>query len=198
MNLIDRAKNILITPKTEWEVIKNENLSVAEMFTGYAMILAAIPAIAGFIGRSLIGVTVPFIGTTFKIPIGSGLVWAVLYYLLSLGGVYVIALIMDALAPQFGASKNLTASLKVAIFSSTAAWIAGIFSILPILSILSIVGLYSLYLLYLGMKSLKDAQEDKLIGYYVVLLILTIVVYVIVGVIVGAVALSGYAMTGSM
>lgn len=198
MNLIDRAKNILITPKTEWEVIKNENLSVAEMFTGYAMILAAIPAVAGFIGRSLIGVTVPFIGTTFKIPIGSGLVWAVLYYLLSLGGVYVIALIMDALAPQFGASKNLNASLKVAIFSSTAAWIAGIFSILPVLSILSIVGLYSLYLLYLGMKIVKDAPEDKLIGYYVVLLILTIVVYVLVGVIVGAVALSGYAMTGTI
>lgn len=198
MNIIDRTKNILITPKSEWEVIKNENLTVTEMFTGYAMILAAIPAIAGFIGRSLIGVTVPFLGTTFKIPVGSGLVWAILYYLLSLGGVYVIALIMDALAPYFGASKNLNASLKVAVFSSTAAWIAGIFSIIPILSILSIVGLYSLYLLYLGMKIVKDTPEDKLIGYYAVLLILTILVYVLVGVIVGAIALSGYAMSGYM
>ncbi len=198
MNLIDRAKNILITPKTEWEVIKNENLSVAEMFTGYAVILAAIPAIAGFIGRSLIGITVPFVGTTIKIPIGTGLVWAVLYYLLTLAGVYVIALIMDALAPSFGSSKNLVASLKVAVFSSTAAWLAGIFTIFPLLSILSIVGLYSLYLLYLGMKTVKEPPQDKLVGYFVVLLILTIVVYFVVGAIVGAIALSGYAVTGYM
>lgn len=198
MNLIDRVKNILITPKTEWEVIKNENLSVAEMFTGYAMILAAIPAIAGFIGRSLIGITVPFVGTTIKIPIGTGLVWSILYYILTLAGVYVIALIMDALAPSFGASKNLIASLKVAVFSSTAAWLAGIFTIFSLLSILSIVGLYSLYLLYLGMKTIKEPPQDKLVGYFVVLLILTIVVYIVVGAIVGAIALSGYAVTGYM
>ncbi|QQS34898.1 MAG: YIP1 family protein [Ignavibacteriales bacterium] len=192
MNLIDRAKNILITPKTEWEVIKNENLTTAEMYTGYAVILAAIPAAASFIGNSLIGVSVPFTSINFKYPIGSGLIYAVLYYILSLVSVYVVALVMDALAPSFGASKNFNASLKVTIFSSTAAWIAGIFSILPVLSILSILGLYSLYLLYLGMKTLKDSPADKLVGYYVVLLLIMIVIYVVIGIVVGAIAFAGY------
>ena len=37
MNLVDRAKNILITPKTEWEVIKNESSSVQQIITGYVL-----------------------------------------------------------------------------------------------------------------------------------------------------------------
>lgn len=111
MNLVERAKNILMTPKSEWEVIKNETASVGELFTKYAMILAAIPVIATFIGQSLIGVNLGFLGS-YKIPISNALMYAVLYYILALVGVYVIAFIIDALAPSFGSSKDMIASLK--------------------------------------------------------------------------------------
>ena len=195
MNLVERTKNILMTPKTEWEVIKNEAASVGELFTKYAMILAAIPVIATFIGQSLIGVNLGFLGS-YKIPVTNGLIYAVVYYILSLAGIYVVALIIDALAPSFGSTKNMIASLKVAVYSYTAAWIAGIFAIIPVLGILGILGLYSLYLMYLGLKIVKDTPQDKLAGYLIVVIIVAVVVYFVIGMIVAAVALPSVGLEG--
>lgn len=194
MNLFERAKNILVTPKTEWEVIKNEQSSVADLFTKYAMILALIPAIASFIGQSVVGISLGPFGS-FKVPMGRGLLYAVLYYVLNLGGIYLVAFIVDALAPSFGSSKNMLASLKVVVFSYTAAWIAGIFQVIPVLGILGILGLYSLYLLYLGLKIVKDTPQEKVLGYTIVVVIITIVVYFVIGMIVGAIALGGIGLS---
>nr|MBN2277619.1 YIP1 family protein [candidate division Zixibacteria bacterium] len=192
MNIVDRAKNILIQPSAEWEVIKAEKLTVAEMFTQYAIILAAIPAIAGFIGNSIIGhAAFSLYGRT---PVFAGLIQAVFMFMLSLGGVYLMAYIIDMLAPSFGAGKNMEDSMKVAVFSWTASWIAGIFAILPPISWLSIVGLYSLYLLYLGMRIIKEPPADKLVGYFVVSLVVAIIIYVIIGLIVGAIMAIVYAI----
>lgn len=195
MNLFERAKNILISPKTEWEVIKNEQSTVVDLFTKYALILALIPAIAGFIGQSLIGISLGPFGS-FQVPIVNGLIYAVLYYVLSLAGIYLVAFIIDALAPSFGATKDMISSLKVVVYSYTAVWVAGIFQIIPVLAILGILGLYSLYLLYLGLNIVKGSPSDKVVGYTVVVVIITIVVYFIIGAIVGAIALGGIMMSG--
>ena len=198
MNLVDRAKNILITPKTEWEVIKNEQSSAADLFTKYAMILALIPIIATFIGQSLIGISLGPFGS-YKIPVTNGLIYAVVYYLLSLAGIYLIAFIIDALAPSFGSTKNMDASLKVAVYSYTAAWIAGIFGVIPILGILGLIGAaYSLYLMYLGLKIVKDTPQDKLVGYIIVVIIIAIVVYFVIGMIVTAIALPSFGSLDSL
>jgi hypothetical protein len=195
MNLFERAKNILVSPKTEWEVIKNEQSTVADLFTKYALILALIPAVAGFIGQSFIGVSLGPFGS-FKVPIVNGLIYAVLYYVLSLAGIYLVAFIVDALAPSFGATKDIVSSLKVVVYSYTAVWVAGIFQIIPVLAILGILGLYSLYLLYLGLNIVKGSPSDKVVGYTVVVIIITIVIYFIIGAIVGAIALGGIMMSG--
>lgn len=195
MNLFERAKNILISPKTEWEVIKNEESTVADLFTKYALILALIPAVAGFIGQSLIGISLGPFGS-FKVPVVNGLIYAVLYYVLSLAGIYLVAFIVDALAPSFGATKDMVSSLKVVVYSYTAVWVAGIFQTIPVLAILGILGLYSLYLLYLALNIVKGSPSDKVVGYTVVVVIITIVVYFIIGAIVGAIALGGIMMSG--
>jgi hypothetical protein len=190
MNLVDRAKNIIMTPTTEWEVIKTETLSTGEMIGGYAAILALIPAAAGFIGKSLIGV--PLFG---KIPIVPGFLWAVLTYVMSLVSLWIMALIIDALAPSFGATKDMSGSMKVSVFSMTAAWVAGIFSVIPLLGILSILGLYSLYLLYGGMKTIKSPAPDKLMAYYLITIVVAIVVYFVISMVVSAVVLGPYLAT---
>lgn len=196
MNLFERAKNILITPKTEWEVIKNEQTTVSDLFTKYVLILALIPAIAAFIGYSVVGVSFGPFGS-FKMPIGRGLLYLVLYYGMSVGAVYLLAFIVDALAPSFGSKKDMLASLKVVAFSYTAAWVAGIFQILPMLGILSALGsLYALFLMYLGLKIVKETPEDKLVGYFIVVIIVAIVVYFIMGMIVSAIAFGGMMMDG--
>ena len=185
MNLVDRAKKILLQPKTEWPVIAAEPHTVQGLYTGYVMILAAIPAVASFIGYSLIGVSM--LGASYRWPITNGIAHLVVSYLLSLGWVYVLALIIDALAPNFGGEKNFMQALKVSAFSPTAMWIAGIFSIIPLLAILGIVGLYSLYLLYMGLPVLMKTPEDKAVPYTVVVIIVAIVLAIIVGALAGLV-----------
>lgn len=195
MNLVERAKNILLTPAKEWDVIKGEQLTIMDMFTKYAMILAAIPAIAGFIGYSVIGISYGF--GTFRVPIGTALVWAILQYILSLGGVFLIAFIMDALAPTFGCTKNLVAAVKIVVFSYTATWVAGILNIIPSLGILvGLASIYSLFLMYMGMQKIKEVPKDKMVGYFVVTIIAAVVVYFVISMIVGAIAFGSMSTMG--
>lgn len=179
MNLVDRAKNILLKPKEEWAVISAEPHTVQDLYTGYVMILAAIPAVASFIGFSLIGIST-FMGS-YRWPITTGITHMILQYVLNLGWVYVLALIIDALAPNFGGEKNFMQALKVSAFSPTAMWLAGIFSIIPAIAILGIVGLYSLYLLYVGLPLLMKTPAEKAMPYTVVVIIIAIVLGLIVG-----------------
>jgi hypothetical protein len=185
--IIKRVIAILTKPKEEWEVIKNEEMSVADMYTKYALIVAAIPAVAGFIGWVAIGKS--FGPISLRMPFGNALIWAVFTYALSLGAVYLMAFIIDSLAPSFGAQKDMNRSLKVAIFSYTAAWVGGIFYLIPALSILAaLCAIYTWFLLFLGMKSLKEPPQDKMVGYFVVTIIAAIIIFFAIGYIVLTIA----------
>lgn len=180
MNLVDRAKNILLTPKTEWSAIDAETHTVQGLYTGYVMILAAIPPIAAFIGTSLVGVG--FLGTVYRVPIGSGVAQLILTYALSLAMVYVVALVIDALAPNFGGQKNFMQAFKVAAFAPTASWIAGIFAIIPILGILGILGgLYSLYLLREGLPVVMRTPEPRSLTCFALIVILALALAIAMG-----------------
>ncbi len=193
MNLIERAKNIILTPAKEWDVIKGENLTIADMFMKYAVILAAIPAVAGFIGYVVIGMSFGGLGT-FRWPVGTALVWAILSYVLSLAGIFALAFIIDALAPTFGCSKNLTDAVKIAVFSYTPAWVAGVLGIIPALSVLVILAsLYALFLMYMGLQKIKEPAKDKLLPYFIVSIVALIVIYWLVGFIVSRIALGSMA-----
>jgi hypothetical protein len=187
-NLVNRVQNILMKPKAEWDVIAAEPATIQGLFTGYACILAAIPAIAGLIGGLF---PVCFFGVCSHPNIIFGAIGAVLRYVLSLAGVYVIGLIINALAPSFGGEQNPVQAMKVAVYSFTASWLAGIFSIFPPLAILGLLGLYSFYLLYLGLPRLMKSPDDKALGYTVVSVICGVVVYIVIGAVVGAVVAFG-------
>lgn len=179
MGLIDRVKAILLTPAKEWPVIEAESATTASLYTGYIIPLAAIPAIATFIGFSVFGMSV--LGASFRVPMGTGISAALVRFVTTLAGVFVLALIIDALAPSFGGTKSQIQALKLAAYSSTASWLAGIFMIIPSLGILSILGLYSLFLLYLGLPVMMKSPQDKALGYTVVVILAAIVIFTIVG-----------------
>jgi Yip1-like protein len=184
MALMERAKNILLQPKQEWPVIDTEQTSVGGLYTGYIIPLAAIGPIASVIGWSVFGMRVPFAGS-MRIPIGFGIRNAVITYVLGLVSVFVLALIIDALAPTFGGQKNQIQALKAAAYSSTAAWVGGIFGLIPALAILGLLALiYSLYLLFLGLPVVMKAPQDKAVGYTVVVILVAIVLYFVIGIIV--------------
>ncbi len=184
MNFVERVKRILLSPKTEWEVIDAEPTTVAELYTRYIAPLAAIGPIAQLIGYSVFGVAVPFVGT-YRVPIGSAITQAIVTYVLALVGTYVLALIIDALAPTFNGQRSQIQALKLAAYSLTASWVAGIFALVPGLRILTLLGLYSLYLLYLGLPVLMKTPREKAVGYTVVVIVAAIILAMITGAIAG-------------
>jgi len=178
-NLVTRVQNILLRPSLEWDVIAAEPASVNGLYTGYACILAAIPAVATVI-RYLIT------GHLFLLP---AIIAAAVGYVLSLAGLYVIALIVDALAPSFGAERNKIQSMKLVTYASTASWVAGVFDVLPVLGgIMGLLGgIYSLYLIYLGLPKLMKNPADKTAPYLLATVVSAILVYVVIAVIIGTI-----------
>ena len=194
--LIERVKGILLSPKTEWEKIAAETTDVKSLYMGYAMILAAIPAICGFIGSTVIGVSLPIVGT-IRTGVAAALVQLVLSYVLGLAVIYVVSLIVNALAPTFDGQKDPIQALKLVVYASTPVWLAGVFSLIPLLGVLGILaGLYGLYLLYIGLTPLMKNPQDKSIGYTALIIVCYIVLAIIMGVIVAAVAGTGAALRG--
>ena len=175
--LIARVQNILLKPQAEWLVIEKEAATVQGLFTGYAVILAAIPAVASAIGQFLL----------MHSPVAA-VVSGLLGYVLGLVGVFVTGFIINALAPSFDGTQDQVQAMKVAVYASTAAWIAGILNIIPFLGILAIVGaIYGLYLFYLGAPMLMKVPADKAVGYVVVVVVVEIVIYFAIGMLVTAI-----------
>jgi hypothetical protein len=181
MALVDRVKNILLTPAAEWQVIDGEVTTPGALYTGYIMPLAAIGPIAQLIGSTVFGYGMPFTGRVWRVPIGTALSSAVVRYVLSLLAVYLLALIIDALAPTFDGTKSQIQALKVSAYASTASWVAGIFALVPALRVLGILGLYSLYLLYVGLPVLMKASAEKAVAYTAVVILAAVVLFMIVG-----------------
>jgi hypothetical protein len=202
MTLIDRAKNITLSPNTEWPVIAAEPATTGSLLSGYAVPLAAIGPICGFIGGSIIGATIPFSGIV-RMPIVVGLVAAVFGFCMAIVAVFILSAIINALAPTFGGQQNSTQAMKVAVYSYTPAWIAGVLQLVPLLSILGIfAALYGIYLLYLGLPRLMKSPEDKSVPYTAVVIVCAIVVTLVLGavtaMVVGTMALSTRAITGGL
>jgi len=201
MNIVDRVKNILMTPKTEWPVIAQEQTDIKTLYLGYIMILAAIPAIAGVISALLIGGMVGAVAG--RAGIGAGMTGgfaiahALVSYVISLVVVFVVALIVDALAPNFGGTKSQINALKLVAYSATAGWVASIATVIPVLGwIVAIIGsLYGIYLLYLGLPVLMKCPEDKAVVYLVVIVVVYILLTWLLGWIIFA-TMFGSAMMG--
>ncbi len=161
MALIDRVKNILLTPKTEWPTIAAETATPQSIYVPYVLILAAISPVALLLRGGMFGAT-----------------FAILTYVIALAMLFVLALIVDALAPSFGGEKNFIQSLKLTAYSCTAAWIGGIFNLLPFIGGLLglLAALYSLYTFYLGAPVLRKCAAEKAVVFTIVIVVCAFVV----------------------
>jgi hypothetical protein len=178
MNLVERVKAILLRPKSEWPVIEREPGDAGYLFTNYVCTIAAIPPVCSFIGTSIIGFG------PVRLGIASGLLHAVVIYVLTLVGVFVMAYVIDFLAGVFDGQKNIDNAMRVSAYAPTAAWVAGVFNLIPALSVLTILGLYSLYLLHTGIAALMKPPESKALIYTIAAIICVVVIwFVIIGVV---------------
>jgi hypothetical protein len=183
--LIARVKGILLTPKTEWPLIASEPTTVADLYKGYIIWLAAIPPLFAFL---LVARFAP--GFAFS--------QLILQYALTLAMIYVVALIIDALAPNFGGAKDKVQALKTIAYSMTASSVAGVAVIVPLIGLL--IGLaalvYGIYLLYLGLPHTMKCPPDRAGGYTAVIVIVSLIAGLLIGAVVGAVTGRGMMMRG--
>ena len=165
-NIMERVKNMLLTPKTEWPKIDAEPATPQSIFTSYVMILAAIGPIV-----------------QIAVSLGSGIVAAIVRYAIALAVTLVVAFIADALAPSFGGTRNFAKSLALVAYAWTAAWVAAIVSFLPVVGALVALAalIYSFYTFYLGAPVLGRALAEKAAGYTIVVALCAIVVGVLLG-----------------
>ena len=178
MNIVERAKRIIVSPKTEWDVIEAEQTPTQQLLVGYVLPLSAVAAIAGFIGSALFA---GMLGSMFgaRVGFGGALVSAVITVIMAVVSVFVIGFIVDALAPTFGGQKNMNQALKLVAYSYTPGWVFGILAIIPFLGWLAalIGGLYGIYVMYLGLPKLMKSPQEKAVPYLIVVIVCAIVLW---------------------
>jgi Yip1 domain len=197
MDIVARAKAITLSPALTWPVIEAENHDFKSLFVPYMLILAAIPAVASFIGLSIIGMG--GFGFNFRIPIASGLAMMVTTYILTLAMTFGMGWLTSVLAPTFGGQSNLVQGLKLAVFGGTPMMLAGVLNAVPALGVIGLlVALYSLYVMYLGLPILMKNPKEKTVVYMVVLIIASIIAGVILSMVSRAFtpAMGGIGMRG--
>jgi hypothetical protein len=184
-NLINRAKSILLMPRSEWPVIAAEPDTVGGIYARYIVVMAAIPAAVHFVSASLIGVSVPLLGY-YRVGIAAALGTAALTYVLALVGIFILTLIVDALAPTFSGQKSQVQALKTIAYAYTASWVASIIGIIPGLTLIAaLVGaIYGIYLLNMGLPFTMKCPPEKAPGYTAVTIIVAIVVAFVLNLIV--------------
>lgn len=208
MSIVDRAKNIILKPTDEWNVIAGEPATVGGLFTGYAMILSALALISGIIAAGLLGIGGEELAAAgMSAAFTDTIIRAVLGYLVGLAMLYVMALIVNAVSPSFNGKSDFVQSLKLMTYASTPSWLIGaltpFFAELPLLIVLMSFAAvaYVVYLIYLGIKPVLNVPQEKVAGFTVVIVLVYIVMIVIVtAVVLGLLAtslLGGGALSGA-
>lgn len=199
MKLIERVKNISFNPSKEWEVIAPETTTTAELYKNYIIPLAAIGPVAALVGMSAFGARMPLVGWSYRMPLAPLLSMQVTSYVLALLSVFLLSLVVNALAPSFGGQKSNVQALKLAAYAYTPSWIAGVLLLLPSFGVLALLaGLYGLYLFYLGATPLLNVPKDKAVGFTAVTVICAFVLAIIGSVITASLVGTGMSamMTG--
>jgi hypothetical protein len=152
------------------------------------MIVAAVPAICLFVKTSILGYAWHGF-RVYRVAIGPGLAAAIVEYTVSLVVVYLLALIIESLAPSFAAHSDRVQALKVAGYSYTASWVAGIAQVLPgLYGLFALAGaIYSVFLLYLGLPSTMKVPPERAGAYTAVAAVLALLLDWVVALMIGGI-----------
>jgi len=181
-HVVTRVLNLLLHPQETWEAIDPEPATIEGLYKGWVLPLAAVPAVARLIGLMSFG-GIQIFGVRYQPSFVAILGDAVTSYALTLVSVYLLALVIDQFATQFGGERSRIQAFKVAAYSGTAAWLAGVFLLLPAQGgLLALLGaFYSLYLLYQGLPRLMRSNPNLTLNYFAVTLVAICIMALIIG-----------------
>jgi hypothetical protein len=188
-SFVERVKNIVLAPKTEWPAIEGEPTSIGQLYVGYVVPLAAFAAVMSFIRMSIVGVTLP-VGGTIRTPPASGLVASIVTFILGLIGLFLVGLVINMLAPTSYGRRNQRQALKSAAYALTPAWLGTALTFLPLGSVLQLLaGAYGIYVLYLGLPVMMRTPPEQAGGYTATVVVCTVLIGILfaaVGAMLGA------------
>ena len=164
MNAAVRAQAMLADPSTAWAKIEAEPGDAVYVMTNYAALLALIPALCGFVGACVVGVALPG-GAILRAPILGGLFGAVFGYVMTCAAVLVLGFLIQLLAPTFDSRRDFDSALKLAVYSYTPLWLAGIFLLAPGLRFLMFTAFYGAYLVWSGLPRLLQTPAARVPAY---------------------------------
>jgi hypothetical protein len=154
--VLQHVWGLFVNPKREWESIRNDKCTIGKCYAIHVLILAAIPAISGFIGTTQFGWQIGA-GDPVKLTVESAGLIAVLYYLAMLVGVYAIGWMIYWMGGTYGADVPLSQCIVLAAYTATPLFLIGIMELYPVLWVNMVVGIvalaYTVYLLYSGVRS---------------------------------------------
>lgn len=187
MDIVQRAKAVILSPAAEWRAIEPESGDSAYLFANYVAFLAAIPPVCEFLRRHVFGWRGPRFGFHHhQAGFFGGLFGALIHWLIAFVVVYVMAIVIDGLAPTFSAQKNRENAMKLAVYSMTPAWLAGVFALIPGLGFLRIIALiYSLYVFWLGLPILMKPPPDRAGPYALAAILCGVVLWAVVAAVAG-------------
>jgi hypothetical protein len=171
--ILSRAYGLLRDPKKEWEQIRAEETTVPNILLGYVAPLAAIPPVCDLIGSSLFN-------RMLQVEPGEALIRAVITWIISIGLVFFLGVLINAVAENFDADKDDLASQKIAAYSLTPAFLSGVFSLWPPLWWLSLFALAAMvFLMFRGLPILMKAPPEQSMGYAATVTIATMVGFIV-------------------
>lgn len=179
---------ILRDPKTEWDLIREEQYSAKTVFFGQLSVLAAIPAISLFIGVTQVGWSVAG-EDPVKLAFSSALGSALLFYVAIWLAVAFIGASIHWMEKTYGGEASLDACLVLTTVTATPLLLSGISMVIPMLWLNVLVGMaamaYSVYLLYSGTPRIMQIPEDR--AFMFSSSILTVALCTLVGMLAGSV-----------
>jgi hypothetical protein len=190
--LVGRVTGMILRPRDEWQVVDAEVTTTQGLFTGYVMILAAIPAVLTLVITLFLGSMLGALGGMMGIAVGLSPIFAVikavLSYVVSLVMVYVLGLLINAFAPSFGAVPDKGQAMKVAAYAPTAVWVSCLALIIPFLGVLVVLAaaIYTIFVFHWGLRAVMKAPEDKGPGYTAVVIIVGCVVAFVINLVIMA------------
>jgi hypothetical protein len=162
--ILKHVWGLFVNPKREWEAIRDDECTIGKCYAIHVLILAAIPALSGFIGTTQIGWQLG-VGDPVKLTLESAALIAVLYYLAMLVGVYTIGWMIHWMSGTYGAKVMLSQCVVLAAYTATPLFLIGIMELYPILWLNMVLGIpalaYSVYLLYSGVPIMMGISEER-------------------------------------
>ena len=162
--VLNHVWGLFFQPKKEWKSIKEERCTVGKCFCSHVLILAAIPAIAGYIGTTQVGWS--FGGfETHRLTTQSALQIAIITYLTMLVAVFSLGKAIHWMGQTYGSKQTLPQAIALAAYTATPLWMMGFFFLYPVLWFNMLIGLpalaYTVYLLYTGVPVMMSVSQER-------------------------------------